>query len=71
MSLGITCGVAASGCRWPCQPRLPRDPPCTKGYEVRTGSKCVAWRGGVKFACVEVFGRGECVCVVLVMGFVE
>ena len=54
--LGIACGVAVSGCRWPRQPRLPRDPPCAKEYEVRIDCKRAAWPGGVRFPGVEVFG---------------
>ena len=56
VSRGTVCEVAVLGCRWPGQPRLPRAPPCAKEYEGRIGCKCAAWPGGVKFACVEVFG---------------
>ena len=56
ISPGTVRGVAALGCRWPGQPRLPRDPPYAKEYGVRIDCKCAAWLGGVKFACVGVFG---------------
>ena len=42
VTLGIACGVAVLGCRWPGQPRLPRDPPYAKEYEVRIDCTCAA-----------------------------
>ena len=66
VSLGTAGGVAVLGCRWPCQPRLPRDPPCAKEYEGCIGCKCAAWPGGVKFVRIGVFGCRECACVVVV-----
>ena len=71
MSLGTACGLEVLGCRWPGQPRLRRDPPFAKEYEGRIGCKCAAWLGGVKFVRIGVFERGECACVVVVMGFAE
>ena len=68
---GYSLGVAVLGCRWPDQPRLPRDPPCAREYEGRIGYKCAAWPSGVKVASAGIFGRGECVCVALVVGFTE
>ena len=56
MFLGTVSGVAVVGCRWPGQPRLLRDPPCAKEYEVRIDCKCAAWPNGAKFACTGVFG---------------
>ena len=33
--------------------------------------KCAAWPGGVKFVRIGVFGRGECACAVVAVGFAE
>ena len=71
VSLGTVCGVPVLGCRWPGQPRLLCDPHCAKEYEGGICCKCAAWPGGVKFVCIRVFVRGECVCLVLAMGFAE
>ena len=62
-SLGTVCGVAVSGCRWPGQLRLPRDPKTAREYEGRIGCKCAAWPGGVKFAWPgpRLDGSGRCV----------
>ena len=66
--LSTVCGVAVLGCRWPGQPRLLRDPPCAKEYEGRVGSPPV----GSTLLALGSSGEGSaCVCVVVVMGFVE
>ena len=52
-------GLASPGC------------PETKECEGDRGCKCAALPGGVKFVRIGVFGRGECACVVVVLGFAE